>query len=95
MARGGHELRKVSPGSAMPDPYGRFRGDPPAGRAACGCLLPFFCHTTPYAYDSTGDDAFPRDHRRSGFTFTGRRFLSTMLWGCERRRTAITWIDRK
>jgi hypothetical protein len=52
MARGGHGIPKVSPGPAMPDPSTpcgqTFRGGSPAGRVACGRLLPF---GTPYAYD--------------------------------------------
>jgi hypothetical protein len=58
MERGGHGLPKVSPGPAistllrpvggppLKQPYGRFRGGPPAGRAACGCLPPLW---TPHA----------------------------------------------
>jgi hypothetical protein len=34
MARGGY--------GPLKRPYGRFRGGPPAGRPACGCLLPFW-----------------------------------------------------
>jgi hypothetical protein len=57
VARGGHGLPKVSPRPAMPDPSrarhlaggpplkwpcGRFRDGLPAGRAACGRLLPLW-----------------------------------------------------
>jgi hypothetical protein len=38
--RGIHGLPKVLTGPALPDPYGRFGGGPPAGRAAYGSLLP-------------------------------------------------------
>jgi len=43
MARNGHELPKVSPGTAFLRPF----YDLPAGRAACARLLPFW---TLYAY---------------------------------------------
>jgi hypothetical protein len=42
MARGGHGLPKASPGPAMLC----FRGGPPTGRTAYGCLLGY---PTPYA----------------------------------------------
>jgi hypothetical protein len=50
MARGGYGQPKVSPGPAMPYCFtlcrqAAGRGDPPAGQAACGCVLPLW---TPY-----------------------------------------------
>jgi hypothetical protein len=71
--RGGHGLPEVSPGPAllylsMPcgqatyplkRPNGRFRGCPPAGREACGRLLPLLTPHAIYAY--AHDATYPHD----------------------------------
>jgi hypothetical protein len=66
MARGGHELRIVSPGPPcstflrpaggppLKRPYSPFRGGPPTGRSACSRLLPFG-HPKPYTYELSSD----------------------------------------
>jgi hypothetical protein len=50
MARSGHGLPKVSPRPfyALKRPYGRFRGDPPAGQPTA--MFYPFGHPSPYAY---------------------------------------------
>jgi hypothetical protein len=77
MARGGHGLPKVSLGPAMPDPYGRFRGDLPAtGRTACSRLLPV---RTPHAVRLCMSSVVSRDvmrRVRSDLTFSNFSTLS-------------------
>jgi hypothetical protein len=83
MARGGHGLHKVSPGPVMPypptpagrpplkQPYGRSRGDPPARRATCGCLLPFWTPHGPTAPRPHGPTA-PRPHGPTPYTYASQ-----------------------
>jgi hypothetical protein len=57
--------------------YGHFRGDPPAGRVACGAIFYPFGHPTSYTY-AIGHGPIPHLRLIPNFTFDHRRLSNSL-----------------